>query len=261
MDATPLVNLRREGAVAVLELNRPQALNALDLALAEAIGAAVREIAADAGVRAVLLCGAGRSFGVGGDIAAMQSGGATAVADPLITTLHTAVGTLASLDAPVLVALQGAVAGGSWSLALAADLAIAADDARFTLAYGKLGASCDVNASWALPRIVGLRRAMQIALLNDTIDAAAALDLGLVNRVVPAASLRAEAMALAQRLADGPTRALGRLKRLLRQSMEVSLDAQLQAEREAFLASTHTADFAEGVQAFLGKRAARFEGR
>ena len=147
------VRLQREGAVAVLELNRPQALNVVDLPTARAFLAACRELAADASVRAVLLCGAGRSFGVGGDLRAMAAGDAGAVAGELIGALHESVQHLAALDAPVVAALQGVVAGGSWSLALAADLAVAADDASFTLAYAQIGASCDVNASWALPRM------------------------------------------------------------------------------------------------------------
>ncbi|MFT3953228.1 MAG: enoyl-CoA hydratase-related protein [Piscinibacter sp.] len=255
------VVLARDGAVAVLRLNRPGALNALDVPLAEAFHAACRAIVADGGVRAVLLCAAGRSFGVGGDLSAMHDGDAGTVARQLIEPLHASLRLLAQIDAPVLAALQGAVAGGSMSLALSADLAVAADDARFNLAYARIGASCDVSGSWQLPRLVGLRRAMEIALLSETLDADAALRLGLVNRVVPAAQLAEQSLALAHRLADGPTLAFGRLKRLLRQSFDTPLDAQLDAEAEAFVAGTRTADFAEGLDAFLAKRTPRFEGR
>ena len=168
---------------------------------------------------------------------------------------------LEALDAPVIASLQGAVAGGSMSLALSADLAIAAEDASFNLAYTRIGASCDLSSSWHLPRLVGLRRAMEIALLSETIDAAEALRLGLVNRVVAADRLEEETMALARRLAEGPTLAYGRLKRLLRRSFESDLAGQLDAEREAFCASTGTRDFAEGVAAFFGRRKPSFEGR
>jgi 2-(1,2-epoxy-1,2-dihydrophenyl)acetyl-CoA isomerase len=251
----------RDGAVVVLELNRPQALNALDLPMADAFLAACRAIERDGGVRAVLLCGAGRSFGVGGDLAAMQAGGAAEVAQRLIEALHECVRILARIDAPVIAAVHGAVAGGSLSLALACDLAVAAEGTVFNLAYARVGASCDVNGSWALPRLVGLRRAMEIALLSEHVEATEALRIGLINRVVPAGALREEAAALAHRLAAGPTLAFGRLKRLLRDSFDRSLDAQLDAEREQFLAGTQTHDFAEGVQAFLAKRRATFEGR
>ncbi len=257
----PLVRIERHGAVAVVELDAPDRRNVLDVPLANAFAGAVESLDGDASVRAVLLCAAGRTFGVGGDLAAMHAGGAAEVANELISALHGAVQRLAAMDAPVVAALQGTIAGGSWSLALAADLAIAADDASFTLAYGKIGASCDVDASWALPRMVGLRRALEIALLDERIDAARALDLGLVNKVVPTADLRTEALALATRLAEGATLAKGKLKRLMRQSMETSLADQLAAEQRAFIASTATDDFKEGLAAFLGKRAATFRGR
>jgi 2-(1,2-epoxy-1,2-dihydrophenyl)acetyl-CoA isomerase len=254
------VRLRRDGAVAALTISRPEALNALDPATARAFHAACRTVADDPGVRAVIVRGEGRAFGVGGDLAAM-AGDPTAVADELIAQMHASVLLLAALDAPVIASLHGAVAGGSMSLACACDLAIAAEGTTFNLAYARIGASSDLSSSWHLPRLVGLRNAMHIALLSDTFDAAEALRLGLVNRVVPAADLERDTLALAQRLASGPTLAYGRLKRLLRQSFDHDLPRQLQAEAEQFRASTRTHDFAEGVSAFLGKRAASFEGR
>ncbi len=258
-DASP-VQLSREGALAILTLNRPQALNALDVPLAEGFRAAAQQLSADASVRAVLLRANGRSFGVGGDLAAMR-GEASAVALQLIENLHHSVKLLTAMDAPVVVSLQGAVAGGSLSLALACDLAIAAEGTQFNLAYARIGASCDVSGSYHLPRLVGLRRAMEIALLSDSLSADEALRLGLVNRVVPAAALADESMALARRLADGPTLAYGKLKRLLRQSLDTPLSAQLDAERDAFVASTRTRDFAEGLDAFFNKRPAQFHGQ
>jgi 2-(1,2-epoxy-1,2-dihydrophenyl)acetyl-CoA isomerase len=254
------VQLWREGAVAVLQINRPAALNALDVPTARAFHAACQALAADDGVRAVVLRGAGRCFGVGGDLAAMQ-GDAAAVALQLIEPLHASVLLLSALDAPVIASLHGAVAGGSLSLALACDLAIAAEGTRLNLAYAGIGASCDVSGSWQLPRLVGLRRALEIALLSETLHADEALRLGLVNRVVAAADLQAETLALAQRLAAGPTLAYGRLKRLLRQSLDNALPAQLDAERDAFRASAGTADFAEGLAAFFAKRPPQFTGR
>jgi len=185
---------------------------------------------------------------------------AAATAHELIGSLHEAVVLLANINAPVIASLHGAVAGGSLSLSLACDLAIAADTARFNLAYANIGASCDVSGSWNLPRLVGLRNAMQIALLSETFDAAEALRLGLVNRVVPADRLHEETMALARRLAAGPTQAYGRMKRLMRQSFETDLATQLDAERENFKASTQTDDFKAGISAFLAKRPALFKG-
>jgi len=254
------VLLRRDGAVALLQLSRPTAYNALDVPTAQAFLAACQRLEKAGDVRVVVISGAGRSFGVGGDLAAMR-GDAAGVASQLIDSLHPAVQILQALDAPVIASLQGAVAGGSMSLALSADLAIAAEDASFNLAYTRIGASCDLSSSWHLPRVVGLRRAMEIALLSETLDAAEALRLGLVNRVVASARLEEETMALARRLAEGPTLAYGRLKRLLRASFESDLASQLDAEREAFCASTGTGDFAEGVAAFFGRRTPVFEGR
>lgn len=255
------VQLLRDGAVASIVFDRAAAHNALDVPTADAFCAACRVLATDTGVRAVLIRANGRNFGVGGDLAAMQAGGATQVAQQLIDGLHTGLQLLAGLDAPVLVALQGAVAGGSMSLALAADLAIASDDANFNLAYTRIAASCDGSGSYHLVRLVGLRRAMAIALLSESIGAQEALALGLVNRVVPAAALQDEAMALARKLAAGPTLAYGKVKRLLRSSLDHDLATQLDAEREAFVASSRTHDFEEGLDAFFAKRAPRFEGR
>ncbi len=257
---TPLVQLQRNGAVAVLSVNRADALNALDVPTALAFHTACLALADDKQVRAVILRGEGRSFGVGGDLSAMQ-GDAPIVAGQLIDAMHASVKILTTLDAPVIAALHGAVAGGSMSLACACDLAIAAEGTMFNLAYTRIGASCDLSSSWHLPRLVGLRHALQIALLSEPIDAAEALRIGLINRVVPAADLARETLALAQRLASGPTLAYGRLKRLFRQSYENDLPAQLDAESEAFRASTGTHDFAEGLAAFLGKRPAAFVGR
>jgi 2-(1,2-epoxy-1,2-dihydrophenyl)acetyl-CoA isomerase len=249
------VKLLRDGSVAILEFDRPAAMNALDVPTAEAFHAGCRAVAADAGIRAVVVRGSGRGFGAGGDLAAMRADPAQ-VADRLIENLHGGLLRLAAIDAPVIAALHGAVAGGSLSLALGCDLAIAAEGTRFNLAYGRIGASCDGSSSWHLPRIVGLRKAMEIALLSEAFDAAEAQRLGLVNRVVPA-----EALQLAQRLAAGPTLAYGRMKRLLRASFDRDLAAQLDAEREAFIAGTRTHDFAEGLAAFFERRPAVFEGR
>jgi len=250
----------RDGALVRLTLNRPDALNALDMATAQALLAACREIADDASVRAVLLAGNGRAFAAGGDLAQMRTD-PVRVADALITPLHAALTILAQIDAPVVAALHGVVAGAGVSLACAADLAIAAEGTQFNLAYVNVGTSCDLGSTWSLPRLVGLRRALEIALLGETFDAAHALQIGLVNRVVAADRLVTEADALAQRLARGPTLALGRMKRLMRTSFERDLPGQLEAERSAFLQSAATPDFREGLAAFLDKRPAQFSGK
>lgn len=258
--APSLVELTQTGGIARIVLNRPLAMNALDAPALQAFHAICRKLAADTDVRVVVLSGAGRSFGVGGDLAAMRVD-PPAVAAQLIHNLHTGLLLLAAMNAPVIACLHGAVAGGSLSLALACDLAIAAEGTTFNLAYTRIGTSCDGSGSWHLPRIVGLRRAMEIALLSDSFDAAEALRLGIVNRVVPAAALEQETLALAQRLAAGPTLAYGKVKRLLRASLDNDLPTQLDAERDAFMASTQTQDFKEGLDAFFAKRPAAFKGQ
>jgi 2-(1,2-epoxy-1,2-dihydrophenyl)acetyl-CoA isomerase len=250
----------REAGVAHIRFNRPRALNAIDVPTAHAFLRACQQIAEDAAVRAVLLTGEGRAFMAGGDIAAMQAD-LVATADALIAGMHGGIRILAGLAAPVVACVHGAVAGGGLGLALGCDLVLAAEDTKFSVAYPLIGASADCSTSWSLPRLVGLHKAMELALLSDAFTAAEALRLGIVNRVVPSASLAAEAAALTQRLANGPTQAYGRLKSLLRASLANGLDAQLDAEAAGFRACAGTADFREGTTAFLEKRNARFSGR
>ena len=258
-DNAPLL-VGREGAVATLCFNRPAALNALDVAMAEAFLAAAQCIAADKTVRAVLLSGAGKGFMAGGDLAVLQAdpqGGAKALIGPL----HEALVVLAGIDAPIVAQVHGVAAGAGLSLMLQSDFVLAAEGTRFHLAYVNIGASCDVGASWALPRWVGLRRALEIALLGDMLDAAAAERMGLINRVLPADALAGEAMALAQRLADGPTVALGQLRRLMRSSFDRALPEQLDAESAAFQVCAATDDFRTGVDAFFTRGKPQFTGR
>jgi 2-(1,2-epoxy-1,2-dihydrophenyl)acetyl-CoA isomerase len=257
---TQQVKLTRSDAVAVVSFNRPEVMNALDVPTAQAFLAACKSIAADKTTRAVIVRGEGRAFGVGGDLAALRSNpGETAAA--LIDNMHEGIQILAALDAPVIASLHGMVVGGSMSLALCCDLAIAAQGTRFNLSYANVAASCDVSGSWSLPRLVGLRRAMQIALLSENLDTAEALSFGLINRVVPGDALVEETMAVAQRLANGPTLAYGKMKRLLRQSFDNDFHTQLGAERDAFKASVATEDFAEALSAFFAKRVPAFKGR
>lgn len=251
----------RDGAVARLRFNRPAALNALDAEMAHLLAAECAALAADPGVRAVLLTGEGRAFMAGGDIGQLADNPGPATSDRLILNLHRALLHLAGLAAPVVAACQGAVAGAGFSVAMAADFVIAAEDAKFTTAYARIGASLDGSSSWTLPRLVGHRKAMELALLSPVIDAAEALRLGLVTKVVPAASLAEEAETLARSLAAGPTHAYGRMKALLRASHQNGLESQLELERLLFGSGAATADFAEGTAAFLAKRKPTFQGR
>ncbi|MFG1295431.1 enoyl-CoA hydratase/isomerase family protein [Xanthobacter variabilis] len=259
---SPPVLLDVAEGIARIRFNRPDVLNALDEASILAWKAAVDRVAQDDTVRVVVLSGEGRAFLAGGDVGRFHAAGADApqVAAAIIDPFHQAMLTLAGLSAPVIASVQGAVAGAGLSVAIAADLVVAADDAKFTMAYTRIGTTPDGSGTFSLPRIVGLRKAMELTLLSDLVDAAEALRLGLVNKVVPAADLARETELLARRLAAGPTAAYGRVKHLLRSSFSHTLSEQLHAEREAFIASTGTFDFAEGAAAFVGKRPPRFEG-
>jgi 2-(1,2-epoxy-1,2-dihydrophenyl)acetyl-CoA isomerase len=247
-------------AVAVVRLNRPSVLNAIDAGTAVALLETFDAIADRGDVRAIVLTGEGRAFCAGGDVSRFRTDDPEAAVDAIIAPLHDALRRLNKLPQPSIAAVHGAVAGAGFSLALACDLAIAGDTARFTLAYARIGVSPDGSSTFHLPRIVGLRKAKELALLADTIDAAEALRLGLVNAVVPAGDLEEEAMRLARRLAAGPTAAYGRIRALLTDSVDRDLDGQLEAERASFKSLTGTDDFREGVAAFLEKRPAHFRG-
>ncbi len=255
------VLLTIEQAVATVTLNRPRVLNAIDPHMARGLADTIERIARDGTARVLLLRGEGRAFCAGGDVARFAVVDPAAAVEAIIDPFHTALRALDALKLPTLAAVQGPVAGAGFSLALACDFCIAADDAVFTMAYSRIGASPDGSATYRLPRLVGERKALELALLAEPVDAAGALALGLVNRVVPSASLQDEALALAKRLAQGPTAAYARIKHLIGRSLGNDLSAQLDLEREAFLAGTHTADFKEGAQAFLAKRPPQFEGR
>jgi len=260
------VLLDLDGAVATLTLNRPQALNALDLAMTDALRATTERVEGDPAIRAVVLRGAGNHFMAGGDIKwfntmlDIPAGERRARFERLISDVHGSILRLRRMGKPVIASVHGAVAGFGLSLMNACDLAIAADDAYFTLAYCHIATSPDGGATYALPRLVGLKQAMEIALLGDRFDARRALELGLVNRVVPAPELVVETRALAERLAAGPTAAYAKTKQLINESLNRTLPEQLLAEQDNFAASALTADFAEGVRAFVGKRKPRFTG-
>ena len=166
----PPLLLERHGAIATLCFNRPGALNAIDVPLALALRDTVRSLAQDDSVRCVVLCGAGKGFMAGGDLATLRADPVQGAKD-LLAPLNEAVALLAQLNAPVIAQVHGVAAGAGLSLMLQADFVLAAEGTRFNLAYINLGTSCDVGASWALPRLVGLRRALEIAMLGDTYSA------------------------------------------------------------------------------------------
>jgi 2-(1,2-epoxy-1,2-dihydrophenyl)acetyl-CoA isomerase len=262
----PSVVVERHEGVFQITLNRPEILNAVNREVIAELAAAVAEAAEDRTTRVVLLRGAGTHFCAGGDITMFAELIRLAPAERqqalyrIVDDLHPLLVRMRHMPKPVLAAVQGAAAGFGLSLVLAADLALAAEDAVFTSGYIHLGTSPDGGMTAMLARIVGLKRAAELMLLGDRFDAGRALELGLVNRVVPADALASEAAGLAARLAAGPTYAYGRTKALLQATLGDAFEAQLRRETESFAACAATADFAEGVRAFLEKRRPVFAG-
>lgn len=258
------VLLTRDGPVATLTLNRPDALNALDFAMVDALVARTAEVAADESLRVVVLRGAGKHFMAGGDIRtfagelARPPGERQKGFQGFVERVHAAIEHLHRMPHPVVGRMHGAVAGFGLSLMNACDLVLAADDAYFASAYRHIALTPDGGGSWALPRLIGLRRAMEIFLISERFDAAAALELGLINKVVPAAALDDATRKVVDSLVAAPVLALRNAKRLLRESLGRSLSEQLQAEAISFGQCTGSDDFVEGIRAFLEKRPPRF---
>lgn len=242
--------------VAHLRFNRPDVLNALNVDMAVQLAEACRSIAGNSEVRVVVLSGNGKAFMAGGDLQAMRAQPIEAV-NSLIPPVHEAVRLLAAMPKPVLASVHGAAAGAGMSIVLGADLAIAAAGTRFNFAYSDIGTSCDGGMSWSLPRLVGVRKALEIAMLGGPLDTAEALRLNLVNRVVDAERLEAETQAIAQRLAEREPHALAHLKRLMRASSLQTLDAQLDQEHAAFLDCAGRPEFTAAIDNFFARRGAR----
>ena len=260
---SPLL-VERNGVVATLTLNRPDALNTLDFSLMDALVDAAAELTADDTLRVVVLRGAGRHFMAGGDLRTFSAELAKPAAEReagfrrIIGRLHSAIENFHRMPHPVVGQIHGAVAGFGLSLMNACDIVIAADDAYFASAYRNIALTPDGGGSWTLPRLVGMRQAMEIMLLGERFDARRALELGLVNRVVPAAELASVVAAIVDSLTAGPVMAIRNTKRLMRESLGRTLSQQLDAEAVSFGACAATNDFVEGITAFLEKRPARY---
>lgn len=258
-----LLDFDRASGIATLTLNRPEVLNAIDLPTAQALLEAAQALKADGRARCVIVRGAGRAFAAGGDMARFAEDFSLAgnVADDLLDALIPSMVILRAIDAPLLASVQGAVAGAGLSLMAACDLVIAAEGTRFLTAYDKVGAIPDWGGTYFLPRKIGLQRTAQMFLLSEPMNAAEALNAGLVNRVVPAEQLAAVTEEWARKVAAGPTRAHGYYKRLAARTFDTELHTHLEAERVAFKTLTAGEDFREGVSAFLAKRAPNFTGK
>ncbi|MEX1279810.1 MAG: enoyl-CoA hydratase-related protein [Acidimicrobiia bacterium] len=265
------LEVTRDGPVAILTMNRPEARNALSAEMVDGLSHTLHALETDDSVRAVVLRGAGEHFMAGGDVksfmsigAEMSSGTTPMDARSLILHrihhLHTVMFAMRRMQKPILAAVRGAAAGAGVSLAAACDLVMAADDAFFVMAYVNIGTSPDGSSTYFLPKALGLKKTMELALLGERHTAEAMAEAGLVNWVVPTGEFEDRVLAMAHRLASGPTHAMGRTKALLYSSYEREFEAQLQAEAEAFASCVETGDFAEGVAAFIQKRRPEFRG-
>jgi 2-(1,2-epoxy-1,2-dihydrophenyl)acetyl-CoA isomerase len=254
--------LQVDERVAFVTFNRPERLNAIDLGMARAFRETVEDLTSRDDVRAVVLRGAGAAFVAGGDIKLFSGDRQAAAAriSELIDHFHAATMSLQRLPAPVIASVHGAAAGGGFSLALAADIRIAADTATFTPAYLRLGTSPDGGGTFFLPRLVGSSKALEIFLSGGTYSAADALRLGFVNRVVPDADLERETAQWAAAIARGAMPAVAHAKGLMVGRDLPALERQLAAEKQAFLDCVRSRDFEEGVAAFLSKRPPQFTG-
>ena len=253
----------KTGGVANVALNRPKKLNAFDGTMHEELYAALDEAAMDEEVRCVVLRGEGRGFSAGADLAQIMEGsdGDPDLGEYLRDTYSRLVKRMVSVEKPIVASLHGPVYGAGVGIALACDLRVAAESAKFSVAFIKIGLMPDAGVSFFLPRVVGLARALEMSMTGDPVEADEALRIGLVNKVVADEELAEETAALAGRLAAMPTAALGRTKRALYASLEADLDTVLEREAEGQTFCGYTADHKEGVEAFFEKREARFSGR
>ena len=256
--------IHQEAGVATITMNRPEVFNALNATMITELIEAFTEAAQDDAIRCIVFTGAGRAFGSGQDLntfAAMYASQERLDVGEGLDAYHRILHTMRATPKPILGAIQGVAAGASCNLALACDLRIAADNARFSQAFARIGLVPDAGGAYLLTRLVGLGKAMELALLADEVSGTEAARLGLVNWCVPAAEFAQTTQTLAQRLANGPTSTYGLIKDLVYRAAESDLDASLQLERDYQNQALNTADHREGVMAFLQKRPAQYQGK
>ena len=249
--------------VAYITLNRPEAANSINHEMATDLMCAAIHCSEDPAIRAVVITGTGSMYCSGGDLKEFAAQGEHLPyhLKEQTTYLHAAISRLTRMVPPVVAAVNGTAAGAGMSLACACDIVVAAESARFTMAYTRVGLPPDGSSTCFLPRIVGLKRALELTLTNRVLSAQEALEWGIVTRVVPDAELLAQAQAIAVQLATGPTKALGASKRLLHSGFSETLETQMEHESQTIASIAHTADTSEGIAAFLEKRAAKFKGQ
>lgn len=249
--------------VATIVLNRPDAANGLNMEMGKELMAAAIECDENPDVRCVVITGEGKMFCAGGDLKSFASYGDKLphAIKELTTYLHAAISRFARMKAPVIIAVNGIAAGAGMGMAVCGDMVLAAQSAKFTMAYTATGLSPDGSASFFLPRLIGIRRTQELMITNRRLSAQEALDWGLVTQVVADDKLMDEAQSLARVLANGPTQAFGQVKKLLTSSFQEGLESQMELEAQGIASMTNLADGKEGIQAFLEKRQPTFSGK
>ncbi len=257
------LNFSIEDQVAIITLNRPDSANGIDLTMAQELMDAAIFCEGNEDVRAVLLTGTGKMFSAGGDLKSFAEFGDQTAAKikELMVYMHSAISRFERMPQPMVIAVNGTAAGAGFSIACSGDIVLAADSAKFTMAYTAAGLSPDGGASYYLPRLIGLRKTQELMLTNRLLSAEEAKDWGILTDVVAADELYETALKQAKRLAAGPTQAFGSVKSLLSATFQESLETQLENEAQGMGAMTTTADGLEGINAFVEKRRPNFSGK
>ncbi|MEH6404486.1 MAG: enoyl-CoA hydratase-related protein [Sneathiella sp.] len=257
------LDFERHGNVAVVTMNRPDNANSLNKTMGMELMEVSIECDENPDIRAVVFTGAGRFFSAGGDLSSFAAAGADTpkLLKELTVYLHAALSRFARMDAPMITAINGVAAGAGFSMACSGDLCIASDKAKFTMAYTNAGLVPDGSSTYYVARHIGLRRTQELMLTNRVLTADEALDWGLVNKVVPADQVMNEALALATKLGDGPTKTYGKVKDLLLQTFSGTLETQMELEARGIVSAAVTNDGLEGIAAFLEKRTPKFTGK
>ncbi len=254
MESYETLLVHEEDGVQEIRMNRPQVLNALNRTLKLELQAAVKSAGRRADVRVVLLSAEGRGFCSGQDLNDEETDGRRSIGESLRTLYNPLVEAMLGMPKPIVAQVQGVAAGAGMSLALAADMRLAGESARFVAAFSRIGLVPDSGLSYMLPRLVGLGRAMEMAMLAEPIEAPEALAIGLCNHVYPDEELSGAAWAFCRRLADGPARALGLTKKALQRGVELPMREALQYEAALQELAGHAGEYVEGVAAFKEKR-------
>ncbi|WCK56369.1 enoyl-CoA hydratase [Aneurinibacillus sp. Ricciae_BoGa-3] len=249
-----------EGPILSLKLNRPTALNAFSPAMIEGLIASLEEARNNEHIRVVLLSGAGRSFSAGGDVKGMGESSPGQVYEH-VGKLNQLIKLMKEVEKPIIAVVHGFAAGAGFNLALACDLIIAAEDSKFVLSFSQVGLISDGGGSFFLPRLIGIHRAKELLFSAEPLEAAKAYEWGIVNRLYPLEELQTAAMEYAKKLANGPSRAYGLLKKIADQSLVSGLEDILEQERITQAMMVTTEDHEEGVRAFKEKRKPAFKGR